>query len=207
MKKSELAAVVKSAVKEQGVELDKNLLAVQLMTSGASLSMVNRELNKALKANGVEIVTNTGSEELKNVRAAVALALSNHTEEVDGKKIEVESMIFVNYKDLREYAEQLEDDFAVSFEGALKIVKAELKEQKLPVPAKVKLGSQKEEILNYFLKNKKKTSLQGLCEHLQNTVFDENDNPLTKEKALHLARMNYTFAYMLYNRVKLSEVN
>lgn len=216
MKKSELAKQVASAVKEQGIELDKNVLAVALMTSGASLSMVNRELNKALKANGVVVVTNTGSEELKKVNAALkvqfdlndAIAKAFKAGKDEKEIAKLGAMLTINtYKDLREWAETIEDEFAISFEAAVKAIKSQMKDRKIEVPAKVKLGVQKEEILNYFLINKKATSLKGLCEHLQKNVVGEDDAPLSKDKALHLARMNYTFASMLYNRTALGKVN
>ena len=174
MKKSELKAAVKAAVAAKGIELDKNVLAVELMQQGASLSMVNRELNSALKANGVVIVTNTGSEELKAVRTAINAALTAESPKV-----------IATYKDLREYAEDLEDEFAITETASIKAIKSELKALKLEIPNKVKLGVQKEAILNYFLETKQKDqSLEGLKKYLQANV-------MTRTKKVWIPKKRY----------------
>lgn len=207
MKKTELFAAVKVAVdaaKTDGKEINKDLLAASLMGQGASLSMVARELPKALKANGIVIASSTGSEELKKVREAVkvyfkgtkAVGKKGDKDYVPATKPEI-----ATYRDLREYAEDLEDSFNISVEGAIKVIKSHLKDAGLDVPQKAKLGAVKQAIIEYFAAQKHVT-LEGLADYLIKNVED-----MDKDKALHAARMDFTFAKMLRDGLSLKDVN
>jgi len=214
MKKSELYKAVKSAVelsKTEGAEINKDVLAGQLMGMGASLAMVARELPKALKENGIVTAVNTGSEELAKVRAAIKAALKN--KKAKGKEGEEgyvpaqPARVVDTYKDLREWAEELEDEFAITSEAAIKAIKSQLKELGKETPTKAKLGVVKEGIVAYFAHTpSNETSLEGLAKFLHNIAM-EDGTEMDKEKALHAARMNYTFAKMIKDGVTIHEVN
>ena len=179
MKQKELKAAVKSYVAEVGAEnVDRQKLSIELMEQGASVALLGRALNKALKENGVEIQTNVVSDEVIALRK------------------DVKSIPADNYTDFRAYCVKLADKHDVPVDRAVKEIRKIAKENDIEVPSKPKLGAVKAAIVDYF-NEETDHSLDGLAAYLE-PVMDGN-----KEKALHASRMNYTFAALLYNHEAL----
>ena len=189
MKKKQLFKDVATYVKEVGVDaINKDDLAQQLMSAGASFALVGREMPKALRDNGVETSVRAPKESLEALEA-------------DIKESFEKGMVLNNFRELREAQETFADDHVdINDKAVLACIKSYMKENGMEIPQKLKLGAVNEAIVQYF-SDEKDHSLKGLASYLEsNTDCDE-------DKALHYARMKFTFAYLLWNNTDLSAVN
>lgn len=176
MKKADLVKFVQEYVDNNGDSVVKADLEKQLIEGGASASLIVRELGKALKAAGVATAAVT-SEEIVALRKDIA------------KKVKKS---FDSNEDFQVVLDVLDENHeGVKTARIEKEIRAYCKENEFDIPAKRKLGAIKSSIIDYFMENES-TSLQGLADYLQTQDMDE-------EKALHTARMNYTFAEALWN--------
>ena len=182
-------------------EEQRTALIIELLTAGATMSLVNREINKSLKAAGVVVPVREKGQSLKEVRKAVK----------DNKAVAK----IKSYKDVRVIAEKLEEKFDCTLKAAVQVISAELKELKLNVPRQCNIKGIKALVLDYFVDTpKKERTLKGCASYIQEElVASEEVKPtpdrLEKltEEALTGARMNFTFADMIAKGLSVSDVN
>lgn len=202
MNAKEITTAVAAHVLEVGVDnVDTSKLAVQLIRKGASISLVNRVLNKALAAAGVAVKTPVQSEALKFARKQIEKVFT-------AKKFKAPT----SYKELREMGEAIvaaaAEDKAkheLTVEAALKCIRTKMKADKLEIPSKCGVRGVKAAIVEYFVstaKDEKATAtLEGLAKYLQKEAGQ------SEEKAIHAARMNFAFAQLLFNRQSVNDIN
>lgn len=206
MSKKQIKKLAKAYVKEltaKVVAKNPDAFAMHLVSEGISFAMAAREHRKALVEQKVDLPKHTGTSELKAVREEVA---------------EDERDAPTTYSDLAAWAAELEDKFPINFNSAMKVIKADLKDNEIEIPSKVKLGSVKEAIAQYFAANDER-SLSGLTDHIAKTVTVNNADedkddlgdivqvPISKDKAIHNARMYYTFCELIANGQTVADVN
>lgn len=169
MNKEKLYTKVAAAVK-LNKNVDKNKLAVQLMTEGATLALVNRELPKALAANGII------------APAGAMVAVNKHiTDKLEGWKIKT-------YPDVVARAEKVAEKFKIDNAKAIKAIRKAIGEG---APSRPKLGATKQGIVDYISSYDTPT-ITGLAKYL------EKECKLAEDKALQSARMNFAFAMACY---------
>ena len=198
-----VAAYVKtnSLKGKEVTEEQRTALVIELLTGGASMSLVNREINKSLKAAGVTVPVREKGQSLKEVRKAVK---------------EMKSVAKVtSYKDMRVIAEKVEEKLDCTFKAAIQVISAELKELKISVPRQCNIKGIKAIVLDYFVDTpKKERTLQGCATYIQEELVAAEEVKPTPDRAEKLAeealtgaRMNFTFADMISKGLSVSDVN
>ena len=202
MKTAKLNEIVKAHVAKVGADkVNKDELAVELIKGGATFSMVNREMPKALRACGVETSAQSSSEDVKKIVEKIKATVKAAK---DSKKA-----AYASYRVMREHAEELVKDLDVTTDRALKEIKKVLKDSKQDIPVKVKLGVVKETIVEYFINTKPENhSCDGLSKYLAKNIEDlSTSNESHEDSAKRAAAMNYTFGKLIYDHNTLDSVN
>lgn len=166
MNAKQLKEKVEGIVK--GGRTNRSEIAAELLKEGATLSMVNRELPKVLIELGV-------AEKRESILAQVRAHLK-------GRSISIPETAEEFGEQCKIYADEMETECDDRF---IKAVRVAYKEAEIEVPSKPNLGRMKSLMVTYFAVNKKR-SLKGLATYMEKSGVDA-------EKALHFARMNYTF--------------
>lgn len=188
MKKEQLVKLVADKVAAQGAEdVQVPELTAELIIAGASVAMVNRELNKALEAAGVKVEkrVNSASDEIKALRKEI-------TDSAYG-------MDFSDYAELEAEAEELSTKHDVPVKRVIKEMREVAKKDEIELPKKGNLGGVKKAIIDYFRINSDNddTSIKDLADYLW-----DNTDIKSKEDALRMARQQYSFAVALINTAK-----
>lgn len=187
-KVEKMGKLVKGMVKD-GLE-DTRQITANLIIDGFSPTIVARHINSILAEHGLaKAITRTNAETLETVQAEIADSVK--TTEMD------------TFKDVRLWAEEIAEKHDISSDRAIKAIKQQLREEDKPVPGRVTLGKVKDAICHYFANTPiDETSIKGLQEHLE-----ENVENIEKGKALHHARMNFSFARCLVAGETIDDLN
>ena len=200
MKKKAMNKMIAAAIKDQGDDVTRESILIELLTNGAKVSAANTAITAAFKEAG--IITVTSNTALKDVREW----LEKNMPEVD------------TYRAMRELAETLcaehdvNDDDDKAMKAVMGAIKDQLKEEGLPVPRKIHLGETKALTLEYFGEAEESgeaTSVDGLAEYLIANVEGAGEDADDKVvKALTVtAGTFYNFIYLAWNHFTVDELN
>ncbi len=210
MKKSAIQTTIQDAIIE-AQKADtvpaKEPIVIDLITSGVSVGVAMAAINKEFKAAGITKVI---------VQSDMAKAKEAIEADQDGmERIET-------FKDLRHYSEGLQEEFTVhedeekGVETCRKAVVKRMNDLGLTVPKKIHLGEVKSLTVDYFHESGElevETSIKGLTQFLVDAMMpsgmeDGSEEYLALYKKLNItAGTDYNWSYLLFNRLRLDDLN
>ena len=201
MERKDLDKIVKKAVKahsdKKPADVNQTLIAILAKDATVNVTSTIKIIRSAFVAAG--ILAKATVSNLSKVRESLKTELPE----------------FSGYSSLREYAETLQDEYTINTDvskgimSALKLIKAQMKENGLEVPRRSQLGDIAELKVEYYVTEPAPHTVKGLTQYLKDNL-DTDKWPMTPEMEKRLAvsaGTDHTYSLCLVQGKTLSEMN